>query len=160
MRLLLAAGWALQLVSFTVALRRSGRRAAAAGEWGRELALRGVMAGLVVAALADPRPPAWPLPGPAGPLLAAAALAGHILTAWARASLGPSWGIGVEPRGPPAAGGPYRRLRHPIYAGTGLALLAQAALLQNPAALALAAGAALVIPAKALEERRRLAGRR
>lgn len=156
MRWLIAAGWLVQLASFGVALARAGRRAAMPDEWGRELALRAGMVALVALAIVDPRPPAVPLHGLARALAIATFLAGQLLATWARATLGSAWGIGIAPHGAPVRRGPYRVVPHPIYAGNALAFLAQAAVLQTPAAIALAAVAALVIPAKAIRESRLL----
>jgi protein-S-isoprenylcysteine O-methyltransferase Ste14 len=153
--LVLLAGWAVQAASWIHALRRSGRDAADREEWGRESAVRLVMLVLVAVSIAVPAQQPWMHTTPLRALLLLLFLTGHGLAVGARASLGRAWGIGVRPRhGTAVTSGPYAVLAHPIYAGTTLAIFAQLALLQNAAALLLAVGAALVVPAKIAAERR------
>jgi len=153
--LILAAGWLFHLGFWTWALLRAGRDAARRDEWIRETALRVAMLALVLAALLWPRAE-WVHPGGAAQaLLLIAFLVGHVLAVVARIRLAGAWGVGVKPRAGArmVRSGPYRLLRHPIYIGTGIAILAQAALLQNAPALVMALGALVLIPIKVLAER-------
>lgn len=153
--LALAAGWLLHLGFWGWALARTGRLAARGEEWPREALLRLAMLALVVGALLWPPAEVLPLGGIPRILLLSAFLGGHLLAVTARIALAGAWGVGVRPRAPAkrVRSGPYRVLRHPIYAGTGTAILAQCALLQNPPALAMALGTLVVIPLKVWAER-------
>jgi protein-S-isoprenylcysteine O-methyltransferase Ste14 len=79
------------------------------------------------------------------------------LAIYGRLQLGGSWGIGTgyrPSRNHVVRRGIYGRVRHPIYLGTGLAIAAQALLLQNLPSLILLAGAAIINPWKMLREDR------
>lgn len=151
----LIAGWLLHLGFWTWALRRVGRNAARAEEWLREAALRALMLALILTALLVPRGNLVPLDATGRGLLMLAFLLGQALAITARLRLAEAWGLGVTPRTPGrmVRSGPYGVVRHPIYLGTGMAILAQCALLQNLPAGLLALGAAVLIPAKMLAER-------
>jgi methyltransferase len=153
--LILAVGWLLHLGFWTWALFHAGRGAARREEWPREAALRAAMLALVLAALLWPRGEHVHLGAASRALLVIVFLGGQALAVVARLSLAGAWGVGVKPREGVSRvrSGPYRLWRHPIYAGTGVAILAQAALLQNVPALAMAVGAAALIPIKVLAER-------
>jgi len=151
--LVLAAGWLLHLGGWTLALRRAGRSAAGAGEWARELVLRLLMLLLILAALALPAGAVVRAGPVARVLLLSVFWLGQLLAVGARTWLGKAWGIGVQPRDAEVHAGPYAVVRHPIYLGTGLAILAQLALLQNLPALVLAVGALVLVPLKMHVER-------
>ena len=162
MTLVLAAGWIAQAVSWLVALAAARGAAAARGEWAREAALRAGVLALVVWTLAAPRG-GWPALGEgwsAG--CALAFLVGQVVAVVGRRQLGGAWGIGTEPRAsaaPAVAHGLYAFLRHPIYACTALACVAQALLARNLPALLLVAGCAVVLPLKIRREERRIGAR-
>ncbi|NJD10525.1 MAG: hypothetical protein FIB01_08855 [Gemmatimonadetes bacterium] len=159
-RLVLAVGWLLHLSAWLLALRHSGRDAAARAEWVRELTLRVAMLLLIVAALAVPSGGWWDTAKWSRVTLLLAFSLGQALAIVARSALSHAWGIGVQPRGAVVRAGPYALLPHPIYAGTALAIFAQLLLLQNLPALVLAVGAGVVIALKIRVERRLLGGRR
>jgi len=152
---LLVAGWVAHALSWSRAASRVGRRAARPAEWPREVVLRGLIGMLLVAAFVAP-------PGssaPDHPFASAFLLlfvAGHFLAVWARRELGDAWGIGTTPRSSDTAirSGPYRRVSHPIYLGTFVALASQFVLLRNLPSALLLVGAALVIPVKIRAENR------
>jgi protein-S-isoprenylcysteine O-methyltransferase Ste14 len=153
-RWVLAAGWVLQALSWLRALLSIGRGAAERREWPRELLLRCLLVSLVV----------WGLLAEQGGFFAIASswmLAGLIvflvaqaMAVLARVQLGRRWGIGTQPRmeAQPLHTGVYRITMHPIYWGMGLAMAAQAFLLQNIPSILLAAGALVVLPFKAQRE--------
>jgi protein-S-isoprenylcysteine O-methyltransferase Ste14 len=107
-------------------------------------------------------PPRWP-DGSAVPLAlagAVAAVAGAALMLWAHRSLGPSFSTLPEPPRQAALveRGPYRRIRHPMYAG-GLLLFGGLSLAFSAAALVPLAVLAAFWWLKASEEERRLESR-
>jgi protein-S-isoprenylcysteine O-methyltransferase len=107
-------------------------------------------------------PPDWPA-GLAGPLALAGvvlAVSGAALMLWAHRTLGKSFSPLPEP---PADAvfvdrGPYRHIRHPMYAG-GLLLFAGLSLAFSVSAFVAAAGLATFWWYKAAEEERRLEAR-
>ena len=154
-------GWAAQAVTWVGALVVAGGRAAAREEWGYELAIRAVQVGLIVWALVAARGTVAPLEQAAAVALLAGYLAGHIVAIAGRRELGTAWGIGTRPPGrgePVVRSGIYRFLPHPIYTGTGVAIAAQAALLQNVPSVVLLAAAVAVIAWKIARENRWLSG--
>ena len=153
---LLLAGWGIQALTWIWALARVRGDAARRGAWLPELGVRAGVVALVVASLALPHPAAPALGPLAGATCVLVFLAGHAVAAVGRVHLGAAWGIGTLPR--PGQDvvrrGLYRLLSHPIYWGTGVAVAAQAALLQNVPAYLLLAGTALINPWKMVRENR------
>lgn len=153
----LALGWLAQAASWMRALARVGPGSASARERRYELALRAGQIGLIIWALAAGRHPTWPLGAAATATWLAASLAGHGVAIAGRLRLGAAWGIGTRPRpgpNPVVRDGIYRLLAHPIYVGTGVAVIAQAVVLQNLPALLLVLGAAMINPWKMARENR------
>lgn len=162
MTVILVLGWALQGVTWTVAFARHGPGVERDARRGAML-LRLLMLVLVLWALAAPRGAIAPLPSLVVLVLLVTYAAGQLLAAVARWQLGARWGIGIEPRatlpgpaGPALRRGLYAVVAHPIYWGTGVALVAQAILAQNGPAIVLAAAAAIANPIKAARENRLL----
>lgn len=157
-RAFVALGWSLQAVTWVLALARTGRSAARRNEWPVEILLRAGVVALVLGSLASPGGSVLSMNTLATLAAVALVLGGHGLAILGRLQLGPAWGIGVVPRHGVAVvrRGVYRLVRHPIYWGTGLAILGQALVLQNVPALLLLAGAAFVNPWKIVVENRRL----
>jgi protein-S-isoprenylcysteine O-methyltransferase Ste14 len=155
--LALAAGWGAQAVTWLASLWQVGRGAAAQDEWPREVVLRSFVVALAAGSLLLPRGERFPLGPTATVALLGLALAGHGLAVYGRLHLGPSWGIGTTPRRREVVhSGPYRLVAHPIYWGTGTAILAQALLLQNWPSLLLLVGATIVNPSKVVLENRHI----
>jgi protein-S-isoprenylcysteine O-methyltransferase Ste14 len=124
------------------------------GTW---VAAQFALIALVVAAIAVP--PDWPasVRGALSAVGAVLALCGGGLAVWAARSLGPA--LTPFPR-PAASGelvetGPYRRVRHPIYAG-GILFFSGWSLYAGPVALALTAALAVLWALKARVEERHL----
>jgi protein-S-isoprenylcysteine O-methyltransferase Ste14 len=154
---LIIVGWAAQAINWLWALVRNGRQAATPREWAPELLLRAGVVALVVWAVLGRQGQRVPLGDPGALLWAVAFLAGHAVAILGRVRLAGAWGIGTRPRPGfevPVHNGIYRLIAHPIYLGTGVALIAQLALLQNLPALLLVVGAAVVNPWKIARERR------
>lgn len=107
-------------------------------------------------------PPAWPSAVHGSLTLAGGALAvcGGALGVWSARSLGPA--LTPFPRPTPMGSlvetGPYRRLRHPIYA-SGLLFFLGWSLFAGPVALALTAALAVLWALKARVEERHLHAR-
>jgi len=154
-------GWVAHAVTWVSAIVRVGGAAATRDEWGYELALRAVQIALIVLALAAPRATVVLLePAAVGGLLLAY-LTGHTVAIAGRRELGKAWGIGTGPPGPDAPvvrHGIYRLMPHPIYVGTGVAIGAQAAVLQNAPSVVLLVAAVIVIGWKITRENRWLRG--
>lgn len=114
------------MVAFRMVRRREARREA-------PLASRGAayLAALLPWGAGLERVP----PSPLAPVGEALALLGVLLALWALLALGEAFGIAPADRGL-VARGPYRWIRHPMYAGELLAFLGH--LIARPGALALA----------------------
>ena len=146
----LTLGWVAHVISWWIGVARQRGRIAHAGEWIREILIRVAMVALILWALRSPSPREAGAADVAFELLF---LAGTAIAIVGRLRLGSAWGIGVRPLGSsPVRDGIYGRLRHPIYLGTVIALVAQYAILRNgPSALLLVA-ALVVVPLKILKE--------
>lgn len=98
--------------------------------------------------------PLW-VPSPAGwPALVVAVFgAGAALSCWALLALGRSFAVLAAPR-PIVHRGPYRFVRHPLYAGELLMWTAACALLPAAAALALVVGAVAAVSLRIRAEER------
>jgi protein-S-isoprenylcysteine O-methyltransferase Ste14 len=116
-----------------------------------------LMAGVVLAGVAGP-----PWPDSAGlPLLLAGAVAaclGAALGVWAARTLGRSFTPFPAPRGDLVAAGPYRRVRHPVYAA-GLLFFLGVSLVTGPLAIVLTAALAVLWSLKLRVEERFLSER-
>jgi protein-S-isoprenylcysteine O-methyltransferase Ste14 len=89
----------------------------------------------------------------------ALAVGGVLLVIWGIRSLGPAMTALPEPRAgaPIATGGPYRRIRHPVYTGVLALGLGVSLARQTVVGLVLTAALALLFDAKARYEERLLA---
>jgi len=151
----LAIGWGAQAVTWVGALMRIGGGAATRDEWGYELTIRATQTALIIWTLATPRTALVPLGSSVVVALLLAYSMGHALAIAGRRTLGNAWGIGTRP---PVAGAPmvrngvYRLIPHPIYVGSGIAIGAQAVLLQNTPGVLLLAAAIVVIAWKIARE--------
>jgi protein-S-isoprenylcysteine O-methyltransferase Ste14 len=153
--------WAVWLLSWIIAARwssRTERRAKARSEFlYRAVTLFGALLVFIV------RPSsAWMMatiwqPGAGiGWMLTAFALCGLLITWWARIALGRLWSSGVTRKveHEVITAGPYRVVRHPIYSGIILSILATAAIRGTEAAYLGAALMALGLWIKARVEER------
>jgi protein-S-isoprenylcysteine O-methyltransferase Ste14 len=131
------ASWMLAAAWSTRTERRAPRRA--------ELLYRAItIAGILLMVYRLGRRPAWPVGHDVAWALAWLAVAGMLFTWWARIHIGRLWSSGITRK----AGhrivetGPYALVRHPIYTGIIVAILATAAARARATSLA---GAALII---------------
>ena len=154
-RLLLAAGWLAHAIAWLVAIIQVRGEAAAAHEWSRELALRALMAALLVWSLIAPSGTWLAVPTTLVVVLLLLFLAAQAAAIVARVQLGRRWGIGIEPRAcesGPVRTGLYRWLSHPIYLCCAVALSFQTVLLSNPPSLVLLLGTCIVTVVKSRRE--------
>ncbi|HUC16936.1 MAG TPA: isoprenylcysteine carboxylmethyltransferase family protein [Acetobacteraceae bacterium] len=156
---LLAGTWIVWVVSWIVAGFWSARTEKRATT-GVELLHRAItILGFLLIAFHIGRPPAWPVGNAASWTLAFLAVAGFFFTWWARTHLGRFWSSAiVRKEGHQIIKtGPYALVRHPIYTGLILAILATAASRARPTSLAGAALATIGLWLKARTEERFLA---
>lgn len=146
---LVGIGWVAHAVGWLIAVVRRHGQIAYSSEWKRELLLRLAMVLLIIASIARPTL-AVSTAGVIGLMLFSSGNALAVVSRW---RMGTSWGIGVRPHTRATDDALFRRLRHPIYLGTTVAIVGQCLALQNAASLALLAGALAVIPIKILRER-------
>ena len=159
-QVVVSCGWGLQALSWVIAMTKVGRDAARSSEWGFEIPVRlGVVSLVLWSILAPPGTAAQAGFHPAAVLLMALFLGGHLLATVGRVHLGACWGIGTgRPTASHQAGavrhGLYRIVRHPIYLGTSVAVLAQLLLLGNLPSWLLLAGVLVINPWKIARENR------
>ncbi len=156
---LLAAAWIVWFASWMLAASWSARtvkRATSRTELTHRLI---ILAGLLLIGFRVGRRPAWPIQNNAAWALAGIAIAGLLFTWWARIHLGPLWsGRTTRKEGHRIVEtGPYALVRHPIYTGLIVALLATAAARARETSLAGAALATLGYWLKARAEEEFLA---
>lgn len=156
---LLAGAWILWIASWIVAglwSARTEKRAAT----GVELLHRAItILGFLLIAFHIHRRPAWPVGEEAAWALAFLAIAGFLFTWWARIHLGRFWSSAIVRKEGHRIieTGPYALVRHPIYTGLILAILATAASRARPTSLAGAVLATIGLWLKAHAEERFLA---
>jgi protein-S-isoprenylcysteine O-methyltransferase Ste14 len=140
--------WIAWLISWVAASFWSGRarkRAATLETWGYRAPM--IAGGILLVPLAGPllgEKPIWKINDAGMYALAALMLAGLALTWWARIYLGPMWSSVIARKEDHKIidTGPYAFVRHPIYSGLIIALVATAAAEGRLTALI---GAALII---------------
>jgi protein-S-isoprenylcysteine O-methyltransferase Ste14 len=140
--------WIVWLVSWLAAsfwTGRTQRRIGTAATWSyRAVIIAGAVLLVPWSKWLRAEPPLWHVDAAAAIALVAAMLAGLSFTWWARIHLGPLWSGAITRKEHHRIvdTGPYRIVRHPIYTGIIVGLLATAAAEATSTALV---GAALII---------------
>ncbi len=127
-----AACWGIVFSYWMLAALRAKRNAQPHRDWARlGVRVAALVVALAVLRFGGPRPdaaaPAWLPAGPAAGALGAGFTAlGLAFAAWARVHLGRNWGMPMAVKQNPelVGSGPYAYVRHPIYTGLLVALLA------------------------------------
>jgi protein-S-isoprenylcysteine O-methyltransferase Ste14 len=137
--------WLISWVAASLWSNRARKRAASWESWRYRAAM--IAGGILLVPLTGPFPgekPIWQINAAGMYALAALMLAGLSLTWWARIYLGPLWSSTITRKEDHKIidTGPYAFVRHPIYSGLMIALVATAAAEGTLTALV---GAALVI---------------
>jgi protein-S-isoprenylcysteine O-methyltransferase Ste14 len=146
--------WAAWLISWALAAGWTSPAARRVGV-GREVGYRlvTIVGAVLLFGLRPARDIAlWHVGRDPGWTLAAAAIGGFAFTWWARLVLGRLWSSGVTRKADHTiiTGGPYRFVRHPIYTGIILAVLATATLRGTAAGCV---GAGLIVVGLAIKAR-------
>ena len=138
-------GWLISWIAASFWSTRPQKRAGTLETWTYRAVM--IAGGILLAPWTGPllgEKPMWEISYGGAFALAAVMLAGLLLTWWARIYLGPLWSSVITRKKDHRIvdSGPYAFVRHPIYTGLVIALLATAAAEGRATALA---GAALVI---------------
>ena len=138
-------GWLISWIAASFWAARPQKRAGTLETWTYRAVM--IAGGILLAPWTGPllrEKPMWEISYGGAFALAAVMLAGLLLTWWARIYLGPLWSSVITRKKDHRIvdSGPYAFVRHPIYTGLVIALLATAAAEGRATALA---GAALVI---------------